>query len=121
MTKQDHIPTVIAFAQSQGYDEIKANLPNDDDFETPVSYERQADDDEFIPDVTGKSLAGKSYFEVILKTNITRRLISKLKLMSVLAGRRGGTLYLMAPRGNYQFAKDLMDDNQINADLVKLK
>lgn len=89
MTKQDHIPTVIAFAQTQGYDEIKANLPNDDDFETPISYERQADDDEFIPDVTGKSLAGKSYFEVILKTNKTRRLISKLKLMSVLAGRRG--------------------------------
>ncbi len=121
MTKQDHIATVIAWAESQGYDEIKANLPDDDDFDAPISYERQADDEAFIPDVTGKSLTGKSYFEVVAKTDETRRLISKLKLMSVLAGRRGGKLYLMAPRGSYQFAKDLMDDNQINADLVKLK
>ena len=120
MTKQDYIPAVIAWAEAHGFDEIRANTPDDDAFETPVSYERQQDDDEFVPDVTGKSVRGKSYFEVMLKTNKTRRLISKLKLLSVLASRRDGKLYLMAPRGHYQFAKDIMDDNQITADLVKL-
>ena len=121
MTKQDFIPAAIAWAEAHGFDDIRANLPDDDDVETPISYERQQDDEEFIPDVTGKVLGDKSYFEVILKTNKTRRLISKLKLMSVLASRRGGKLYLMAPRGHYQFAKDLLDDNQLNAELVKLK
>ena len=120
MTKEDYIPKAIAWAESHGFEEIKANLPDDDDFETPIGYERQQDDQEFIPDVTGKVLSEKFYFEVILKTNKTRRLVSKLKLMSVLAGRRGGKLYMMAPRGHYQFARDLMDDNTIIADLVKL-
>lgn len=119
MNKGNYIPKVAAWAESHGFDDIKANLP-DDDFETPIGYERQQDNEAFIPDVTGKVLSEKFYFEVILKTNKTRRLVSKLKLMSVLAERRGGKLYMMTPRGHYQFVKDLMDDNQINADLVKL-
>lgn len=120
MTKQDYIPSVIAWAEAHGFEDIRANLPDDDDFETPIGYERQQDEEAFVPDVTGKTFGDKSYFEVILKTNKTRRLISKLKLISVLASRRGGKLYLMAPRGHYQFAKDLSDDNQLGAELIKL-
>ena len=120
MNKQDYIPTVVSWAEAHGFEEIKANLPDDEDFETPISYERQADEEAFIPDVTGKVFSEKSYFEVILKTDKTRRLVSKLKLISVLAGRRGGKLYMMAPRGHYQFAKSLISENHIGAELVKL-
>ncbi len=120
MNKQDYIPTVISWASSHGFEEIKANLPNDDEFETPISYERQNDEEAFVPDVTGKVFSEKSYFEVILKTDETRQLVSKLKLISVLAGRRGGKLYLMAPKGHYQFAKSLASENHIGAELIKL-
>ena len=120
MNKQDYIPSVISWAEAHGFEEIRANLPDDDDFETPIGYERQQDDEAFIPDVTGKTFGDKSYFEVILKTDNTSRLVSKLKLISVLAGRRGGKLYMMAPKGHYQFAKDLASSNHIGAELIKL-
>lgn len=120
MEKQAYIPQVINWAKAQGFEDIKANLPENDDFESPISYGRQQDDEEFIPDVTGKHFHEKSYFEVILKTNRTSRLISKLKLMSVLATRNEGRLYLMAPKGHLQFAKGIARESQVVAQVVSL-
>ncbi|MGA0560049.1 hypothetical protein ACO2Q8_25535 [Larkinella sp. VNQ87] len=120
MEKQAYIPQVITWARAQGFEDIKANLPENDDFESPISYGRQQDDEEFIPDVTGKQFHEKSYFEVILKTSRTSRLISKLKLMSVLATRKEGKLYLMVPKGHLQFAKEIAKESQVVAQVVSL-
>lgn len=120
MNKQAYISEVIDWAKARGFDEIRADLPDNDAFETPIRYERVQDDEPFTPDVTGKLLGGKSYFEVILKTSKTNRLISKLKLISLLASRRDGKLYLMAPKGHYQFAEDIRRNYQLTAEVVKL-
>ncbi|WP_460639347.1 hypothetical protein [Larkinella harenae] len=120
MNKQPYISQVITWVQSQGFESIKANLPENEAFEAPSGYGRQQDDEEFVPDVTGKQFHEKSYFEVILKTHNVNRLVSKLKLMSVLAARNEGHLYLMAPKGHYQFAKKLNKEHALPARLVRL-
>ncbi|MEZ4905917.1 MAG: hypothetical protein R2822_31205 [Spirosomataceae bacterium] len=119
-TKVSYIPKVIDWAGARGFEEIRAALPDNDEYEKPISYDRQTDDQSFVPDVTGKLMHEKSYFEVVMKTDKIDRLISKLKLMSVLAARREGNLYVMAPRGHYQFAKEIVYENQITAELVRL-
>lgn len=119
-TKDLYIDQAIAWVESHGFEEIRTKFCSDVAYKTPVSYDRQQDEEEFIPDLTAKRIVSKSYFEIILKTKEVNRLISKLKLMGVLAARREGKLYLMVPKGHYQFAKTIVDDNQIMGKIVKL-
>ncbi|WP_338877057.1 hypothetical protein WBJ53_15485 [Spirosoma sp. SC4-14] len=120
MNKQTYFPEVINWAQEHGFDEIRANLPDNNTYETPIRYERVQDDVAFTPDVTGKSFSNKSYFEVILKTDKIQRLLSKLKLISLLASRQKGKLYLMVPKGHFQFARNMCRTHRLRAELVKL-
>ncbi|GAB3717979.1 hypothetical protein GCM10027592_60550 [Spirosoma flavus] len=117
MNKQAYIQRVADWARTHGFVEIKANT---DGYDKPITYDRQQDGESFTPDVTGKQFDQKSYFEVIMKTDDIDPLMSKLKLLGQLAASRGGQLYLMAPKGNLPFAKSVMADCQITAELVHL-
>jgi len=117
VNKEPHIQRVAAWAKARGFSDIKANLEG---FEKPITFGRQQDGESFVPDVTGKQFDQKSYFEVILKTDDLDKLTSKLKLLGQLAAVRGGTLYLMIPKGNLPFAKTLVTNTRITAELVNL-
>lgn len=120
MSKQAHIRKTMAWARAHGFDDIKANIPEDETCVPPIAYGRKDGEEAFVPDVTGESVHGMSYFEVVMKTDPMNHLISKLKLISVLAARRGGKLYLMAPKGHFQFARDVAQENQIIVELIRL-
>ncbi len=117
MDKQAYIPKVIEWARRKGFDQIQANMEG---FEPPIAYGRQSDDERFIPDVTAKLLSEKSYFEVVLKTDNIDRVISKLRLLSMVAGQKGGRLFLMAPSGHLNFAKELLLKYSINGEIVRI-
>lgn len=94
MSKQSYIPVVIEWAKRKGYEQIRANMEG---FEQPIAYERQNDDERFIPDVTAKQLLEQSYFEIILKGDSPDKIVSKLRLLSMLVSQKGGRLFLMTP------------------------
>lgn len=117
MDKEAYIQRVADWAKARGFNDIKANTEG---YEKPITYGRQQDGEAFIPDVTGKQFEQKSYFEVILKTDDVNKLTSKLKLLGQLAAVRGGSLYLMVPKGNLPFAKTLVTNTRITAEVVNL-
>lgn len=116
--KQEYFPVLVRWAEKKGFEKIKANT---DGFTTPIAYERQDDNDKFIPDATGFYMFEKSYFEIVFKTQETERLATKLQLMSLLAQKNNGNLYVMAPKGHYLFARRLIKDNHIYAEVIKIE
>lgn len=115
--KQSYVQRVADWARAHGFVDIRANV---DGYEKPISYDRQQDGESFMPDVTGKQFDQKSYFEVVIKTNEVTQLVSKLKLLSQLAALRGGQLYLMVPKGNLPFAKTMVVDSRVTAEVINL-
>lgn len=117
MSKQSYIPTVVEWVKRKGYEQIRANMEG---YEVPSGYGRQNDDERFIPDVTAKQLFEQSYFEIILKGENQDKIISKLRLLSMLVSQKGGRLFLMTPPGNLNFAKELIAKYSINGEIVKI-
>lgn len=115
--KQAYIQRAAKWAQARGFTEVRANAEG---YQTPIAYDRQQDGQAFIPDVTGKQFGQKSYFEVLIDTDNTPQLISKLKLLGQLAAGRGGQLYLMVPKGQLPFAKNIVADCQVAAEVVTM-
>ncbi|WP_338871300.1 hypothetical protein WBJ53_25030 [Spirosoma sp. SC4-14] len=118
MNKHTYISQATDWAKAHGFTHIKANT---DGFEKPITYGRQQDGESFVPDATGRQFGQKSYFEVVLKTDDTNRLRSKLKLLGRLAAIQGGQLYLMVPKGHLPFAKAIASDCCVSAEMVNLR
>lgn len=99
-----------------GYKNIKANI---EEFETPSRLNRSGDDTAFIPDITGVINGRKSYFEIALKTEKMRPLITKWKLLSKIAAFKRGKLFLIVPHGNYAFTERILKKYGIKAKILK--
>ncbi len=105
------------FVKARGFKKIKANI---EDFDTPARLERQRDEESFIPDATGYINGRKSYFELMLKTKRVRPLVTKLKLLSKLAGFRRGKLFLIVPRGHYAFTNRVLKKYPVKAKILRM-
>ncbi|MGB3547527.1 MAG: hypothetical protein WBA17_11165 [Saprospiraceae bacterium] len=102
----------------KGYQDIKANVEG---YETPAKIRRSSEKEEFfIPDVTGELNGRKSYFEVALKTDDERELVTKWKLLSSLAGYKNGKLFLAVPRGHMAFTNRILEAYTIKAEIIKI-
>ena len=102
----------------KGFDNIKANAEG---YETPAKIRRSKDSEEyFIPDVTGEVNGRKSYFELGLKSDDVREVVTKWRLLSSLAAYKHGKLYLAVPRGHMAFTTRILADYPIQAEVVKI-
>ncbi len=114
---------ITNWANKKGFENIKANVEG---YETPKSFTRQANTEDaaaVTPDATAVNHGVKYYFEIAMKPNdrsIRQRLISKWKLLSFLAERKGGKLYLFAPHGNKSFTQKIIEQYGIKAQFVSL-
>ena len=115
--KQDYIQRAADWAQASGFTEVRANASG---YEKPITYNRQQDSQSFTPDVTGKQFDQKSYFDVLVSTADRQQVISRLKLLSQLAAVRGGHLYVMVPKGHQPFAKNIVAECQVAAEVINL-
>jgi hypothetical protein len=112
---------VIDWLDRHGYKDIKANIEG---YDTPMGFTQQKDGELLVPDVSAKSLSAKYYSEIAKKPkdkNIIQDLVSKWKLLSFMAKRKGGKLYLFAPYGSKSFVRDMMQQYNIDAELYYLK
>lgn len=102
----------------KGFDQVKANMEG---FETPSKIRDRKDPDKFfIPDVTGMINGRKSYFELAVKSEDAREVVTKWRLLSDLASFRNGKLYLAVPRGHMAFTNRILADYNIKAEVVKI-
>lgn len=120
--KIDFYEKITSWADNKGFRNIKANTEG---FETPHSFTQKnaEEEDAVIPDITATSFGSKYYFEIVTKptqNKVKQKLISKWKLLSLLAERKGGKLYLFAPHGNKSFTQKIMDKYKIKAKFISL-
>ncbi len=101
----------------RGFKKIKANV---EDFDTPAKLQRERDEESYIPDITGVINGRKSYFELSLKTEKIRQVVTKWKLLSRIAGFKRGKLYLIVPRGHYAFTNRILDQYPIEAKIIRV-
>ncbi len=109
----------VEWVKRKGYSKVKANL---DDFEKPTSFKQPGgdDDDMITPDITAVMRGNKCYFEIALKSDDKREVVTKWKLLDRLASMKEGKFYLFTPHGHRAFADRLVKKHDINAVLVSL-
>ena len=117
-TEKTYFERALMWAKSKGLQKIKANT---EDYETPTQFTKSGDDQPFIPDITGLQMGTKNYVEVATKSDDVERKVSKWKLLSTIAGMKGGSLYLLAPKGHKAFADNVVKNHSLNAKVIYLK
>ncbi|HFA48400.1 MAG TPA: hypothetical protein ENJ95_05205 [Bacteroidetes bacterium] len=115
--EQEYFEKAIDWARKRGFSNIKANH---EDYEVPAHFTKPGEDELVIPDITGLKTGGKSYIEIATKTDLIHDKISKWKLLSLLAARKGGKLFLLAPRGHKRFAEDIVKVHNLNAEIKSI-
>jgi hypothetical protein len=115
--EQEYFEKAIDWARKRGFSNIKANH---EDYEAPSQFARGEENEPFIPDITGLKTGGKSYIEIATKTDMVHDKISKWKLLSTLAARKGGKLFLLTPRGHKRFAEEIVRDYNLSAEIKSI-
>jgi hypothetical protein len=111
---QKVIDTIVS---PRGYKNIKANA---EAFDTPARLNRERDDEAYIPDITGVINGRKSYFELSIKTDKIRQVVTKWKLLSKLATFKRGKLFLVVPPGHYAFTNRVLKKYPIEAKIIRM-
>lgn len=101
----------------RGFSSIRANVEG---YEPPAKLSRAEEEEAFIPDITAIVHGRKSYFEIAVKTDQTRDVVSKWQLLSMLASAKSGKFFLIAPRGHVAFAERLLKKHDITAELIRI-
>lgn len=118
MSNKPYLEKAIQWAKRKGMQNIKANI---EEYDTPSHFTKADQEDPIIPDITGVQMGSKNYVEVALKTHDTRNAVSKYKLLSTMAAMKGGSLYLLAPKGHKSYADGVVKDHALNAKVIYLK
>ena len=113
MSKQDYIDKAINWISKKQTISIKAKL---DSYEPPKIFTNKNTGEEIQADFSFITQGGsKSYTEIALKSEMPRKLVTRWKLLSLMASMKSGKLYLLAPKGHKMFTKNLVDTYNINA------
>ena len=118
MPHKQYFEKALVWAKRKGLQKIKANA---EDYETPTQYSKPGEEEPFIPDITGIQMGNKNYVEIVIKSDQIQRSISKWKLLGTIASMKGGSLYLLAPKGHKAFAESMVKTHSLNAKVIYLK
>lgn len=117
MANTKHFEKALKWVEKNGFSQVKANYES---YECPSRFSRQGDTEPIIPDITAIKTGGKNYIEIALKSEDVANKVSKWKLLSTMASRKGGKLILLAPKGHKSFTRQLTEDYFIPATVVSI-
>lgn len=113
MSKKDYIKKAIDWVNLKSVSTLKARAEGYDD---PKVFTNRNTQDIVQADISFVSSGGaKNYTDIALKDEDPQRLVTKWKLLSVMASIKRGKLYLLAPKGHKMFTQRLVDQYNINA------
>ena len=86
------------------------------DYEQPKVFRNKNTGDEIQPDFSFITNGGsKSFSDIALKSDSPQKLVTRWKLLSLMASMNKGRLHLLSPRGHKMFTQKLVDKYKINA------
>ncbi len=110
--------TAVQLLESKGYKNIKADLP---DFEQPTKFIEKESEQAYAPDLTGQTLLGKDYFEIVdSKDKDENNVISRWKLFSNIARIKNGKFFLLVTHGYNAYVQKILKNYDIEANVLKL-
>ena len=112
-----YIEKAVDTLVKKGYSDIKTIVG---DYEEPKSFKQVSTDELIQPNITAIDRGRKHYFEVVMKSEKKRQVVSKLKFMSYLAANKSGSLILFAPRGHKMFTQEIVEKYQIDAKILSI-
>jgi hypothetical protein len=115
---EELMEAALNYVSVRGFKEIKSTMEG---YERPFQYTMQNKDVTFTPDITAKSRDKKHYFEVAQRSDDPTFIVSKWKLLSMLAKMQNGSFTILVPYGQNKFAEQLVMEHEIEATLVKLE
>ena len=113
MSKLNYIDKAINWISKKSTISVKANLES---YEPPKIFRNKHTGEEVQADFSFETQGGsKSYTDIALKSETPQKLVTRWKLLSLMASLKQGKLYLLAPKGHKLFTQRLVNKYEINA------
>lgn len=116
--KLKYLDQAIQWARNRAASDIRSVH---DEFEDTQLFKNNNSDEHVQPDLSFKNSSGvKSYTEISLKTDTPQKLVTRWKLLSLLASLRNGKLFLLTPKGHKMFTQKLVSQYGIQAEIYSI-
>jgi hypothetical protein len=113
MNKKDYLSKAMKWVEKKSTKSLKSKLEG---YEDPKVYRSKATKETIQADFSFTThLGAKHYTDIALKNENPRKLVSKWKVLSLMASIKKGKLHLLAPRGHKAFAERMVNRHNINA------
>lgn len=112
------IEAALNYVKTRGFKEIKSTAEG---YDRPFQFTKQDEDITFTPDITAKLGEKKHYFEVAQRSDDHDFIVSKWKLLSMLANMQKGSFTILIPFGQNKFTEQIVIEHEIEAEMVKLE
>ena len=112
-SKSNYFKQAIEWVQKKTTESIKATV---DGYEDPKTFLNKRTNETVQPDLSFVSKTGaKHYTDIALKSDQKQKLVTRWKLLSMMAAMNSGKLHLLTPRGHKMFTVRLVEQYNINA------
>jgi hypothetical protein len=110
---QNYLDQAIDWISKKTTTSVKAQIEG---YEPPKVFTNKKTGEEVQADFSFITQGGyKSFMEVAMKSDHPQKLVTRWKLLSLMASMKQGKLHLLAPKGHKLFTKKLVDTYHINA------
>lgn len=116
--KQNYFSKAVKWVEKKSISSMRAKA---DGYDEPKSFLNKRTQESVQPDLSFTTKSGaKHYTDIALKSEQKQKLVTRWKLLSLMASMNSGKLHLLAPRGHKMFTKRLVDQYNINARVSSL-
>jgi hypothetical protein len=118
MDKESYIDKAIIWANKKSFSSLRARKEG---YEEPKVFTNQSTQEQIQADLSFIARDGEKYFtEIALKTDDPQPLVTKWKLLSLMAEMKNGKLFLLTPKGHKVFTQRLIKEYKIDAEIFSI-
>lgn len=118
MSKLDYFDEAMSWVNRKSITSVKAKS---EEYDPPKIFKNKNTGEEVQADFSFVSQGGaKSFTDIALKVEKPQKLVTRWKLLSLMAAMKRGKLYLLAPKGHKMFTQKLVDKYNIKAVVLSL-
>jgi len=116
--KDYYFEKAIAWVEKRTIASFKANAEG---YEKTKVFKNKSSETEIQADLSFITKSGaKHYTDIALKKPDVTDLVTRWKLLSLMAASKNGQLHLLAPKGHKMFTKRLIADYNLDAEIHSL-